>query len=475
MRILKIFRCILCFVSISQISIAETSEKLPTSTTESRLQKAKLAEELFKTLTFYQDGKGMVVPTGPVAFGESPFLNLLDPIKNKVGIMIEDNQFVGLFKRTYKETNLLTAGCVACHSGKAAGQYIVGIGNKNIDAHELGALLKKIAAVMRAYNKVKKTEGIEEMSDNAERFYKRLMDADINNLTQGLVPTTVIRSWYYDIQNLPIPKGINRGQVKVPHFFGYGEKRPVGLFVDGKAEGHPPGWGLAVEFVGGQTVENIRSMMPKMEEAETLLGDFLPPKYPFAINQHLVPQGEEVFLENCARCHGTYNNDAEGLPIYEAPELIPWNQVQTDADRLKDFEKFIPVIKSSPLGDLTIMHNNPPAYFAPRLHAIWSRFPYLHNASVPSITALLTEEDQRPEVFSLKDSGEYYRFDQQRLGLTVANSDSSAYKNLLKKAKTGDRSIFYAARNGHGNEGHRFGTELSDEAKTALIEYLKTL
>jgi hypothetical protein len=94
---------------------------------------------------------------------------------------------------------------------------------------------------------------------------------------------------------------------------------------------------------------------------------------------------------------------------------------------------------------------------------------------VPTVADLLSPPDERPQVFDLRGAGEVYRFDPQRLGLTAAARGSNEERQLSGLAEAGRRDIYFTRREGHGNFGHEFGTELTDNEKRDLIEYLKTL
>ena len=167
-------------------------------------------------------------------------------------------------------------------------------------------------------------------------------------------------------------------------------------------------------------------------------------------------------------------------PIYKSPKFIPWRIVKTDRERL-DFvtDDFLDLIDKGPLNDLMkYVPREERGYIAPRLWGIWSRFTYLHNASIPKLMDLLTVSSKRPVVFDLIKSGERERFDEKRLGLKInRDTESAKYKKLLRKAKRGKRSIYYTSRVGHKNTGHEFKCckNLTLENKKDLIEYLKTL
>ncbi|MCT4641574.1 MAG: hypothetical protein N4A33_04700 [Bacteriovoracaceae bacterium] len=450
----------------------------------SRIYNHKKAVSEFSKLNFFYEGKGMVISPDMV--------RLYDALKQKGigvsdygllnkrwGLNLKDKQIKGFFSIPYKKMQMGVLGCVACHSAKAAGQYIVGLGNKNIDVGMIGkdAYLAQFLWGMLP----RKNPEFKKIHKNAVKFTSVLKDKNINNLTQGLVPTSLVKTWFYEIQGKKIPKNFGRGQVKVPHLWGYGEKRKSGSFWDGFADGRLPGWAVAVELRGGQSVENIRKMLDKIHHAEDLLSDLLPPKYPFKIDYTLAIKGRKLFNKTCYKCHGTYEKDIYDLPIYKTVKFIPLKVVKTDEERLNFVtEDFLRLIQTNPLNDILtyVSRPNRRGYVAPRLEGIWSRFPYLHNASVPTLYDLLSSSKDRPIVFDLYKSGQRNRFDEKKGGLLVNRDiNSSSYKRLLKNAKKGKRFIYYTGRVGHGNFGHEYSfySKLNHEDRIALIEYLKTL
>jgi len=88
------------------------------------------------------------------------------------------------------------------------------------------------------------------------------------------------------------------------------------------------------------------------------------------------------------------------------------------------------------------------------LDGIWLRAPYLHNGSVPTLDALLTPEQERPQTF-------------------IRGCD------VLDAVKVGFQCQqgfeFDTLLRGNSNSGHAYGTALSAEQKSELVEYLKTL
>jgi len=100
-------------------------------------------------------------------------------------------------------------------------------------------------------------------------------------------------------------------------------------------------------------------------------------------------------------------------------------------------------------------------YPAKPLAGIWATAPYLNNGSVANMWDLLTPPANRPRTFML-GSREY---DVQKLGyVTTADAKSPALAWEYDTSQTGN-----------ANTGHVYGTNLSDDDKWALIEFLKAL
>lgn len=104
------------------------------------------------------------------------------------------------------------------------------------------------------------------------------------------------------------------------------------------------------------------------------------------------------------------------------------------------------------------------AYEARVLQGIWAAAPYLHNGSVPSLAELLKPAAQRVKQFKVGPA-----YDIVNVGLAA---DQTAFDYTLV---TTDCSNLNSGDSNCGHEGKGFGTDLSDDDKRALLEYLKTL
>lgn len=436
---------------------------------------------------FFENGRGMTLsPDLSVFFGglkKQPSL-FQDPyIIKKFGFLPGVKQrYVGVFEIEYKGMDLAVLGCTGCHSGRAAGILIPGLGNKTIDAFAIGKTVKKAQGIWKHLikGKIKNDPNYAYVHEKAMIFANTLADEGISNLTRGLVPDSVIKTFFYRDMGVPYGPEIERTQVKVPSLWGFAEKRKVGVFADGSLNSDNYAWAFGAELMASDSGEHLRASMPKLKHVvDNVIGKFLPPKYPFEIDRDLAAKGQLLVENNCYECHGNHTRDPEGIPIFEAPKLIPHDLVNTDPQRL-DYgnSEWVDLAEQGSINDLIKFNRHlfGFGYYAPKLWGIWSRFPYLHNGSVPTLHHLLLPPEKRPTVFDMQDAGELHRFDKTYVGLrTYRNPAMIAAKEW--DAERGDRDIYWIERPEHSNQGHYFDfmKNFTYEDREAIVEFLKTL
>jgi hypothetical protein len=366
-----------------------------------------------------------------------------------------------------------------CHAGKAAGQFVPGLGNKTMDAYGVAeVLLSEWERDRSDLRRGKLTDAQRRVTEGSLRYAALVTRRDLANETQGMVPASWVLNWLYEVAGKELPNELRvPGAVKVPHLWGYARKREAGLFCDGMGDGLKAGWLAAVPLTAGLPSDAVRKEYSKLVDFERVLGGLRPPLYTFQIAEEKTHRGKIVFQQNCGMCHGSYRRQSDGTPDYQKPRWVPIEGVQTDRERLRLVSgEFHDIMEQNPLRDIIGAHPHAgKGYLAPRLEGIWARFPYLHNGSVPSLAALLTPPDDRPTLFSLKRAGELDRFDNEAVGLKVPSRGSLTTVGLRMAARDGNRRVYDTSRPGHSNQGHPFGTELAESDKVALIEYLKTL
>jgi mono/diheme cytochrome c family protein len=212
--------------------------------------------------------------------------------------------------------------------------------------------------------------------------------------------------------------------------------------------------------------ESILGRLDRHGRMAELLVEAAPPPAPLPSSRGLHERGRVVFEETCARCHGTYRQEevagrlATTVASYEE-ELVPVDEVGTDPayDASQD-EEFNRRVRATAIGKLYAETRTGHTYVARPLLGARLRFPYLHNASVPSLRALLEPPERRPATFWV---GADAPLDEEGCGYGAGEPRGP-------RAQRRDTSL-----DGNRARGHSYGTTLGDEEKKALVAYVKSL
>lgn len=194
--------------------------------------------------------------------------------------------------------------------------------------------------------------------------------------------------------------------------------------------------------------------LESLERIETWLLDLAPPAYPFPIDAGLAERGGEVFAEHCAACHAPGGD--------RTWTVIPVDDVGTDRHRLDMWTAQAADTYNAFADDYDwdfAAFRKTNGYTAGDLAGLWITAPYLHNGSVPSLPDLLAPPAERTRVFHRG----YDVYDPDGVGFVSSGSDAE---------RVGFR--YDTSETGNSNAGHRYGTTLPVDDKTALIEFLKT-
>jgi len=192
------------------------------------------------------------------------------------------------------------------------------------------------------------------------------------------------------------------------------------------------------------------------------------PRWPYAIDMNLATQGQHVFEQSCAKCHGTYGEKG----VYPN-QLVPLADVGTDATlatgETEFAGRFVEWFGQSFWGETSRFEQHE-GYIAPPLDGIWATAPYLHNGSVPTLEALL-DSTKRPQ-FWTRNFASSSAIDQAAVGwqFTALDHGQAEEESINGKSKIYDTRLI-----GYGNGGHQFGDDLEAADRSALLEYLKTL
>ena len=195
-----------------------------------------------------------------------------------------------------------------------------------------------------------------------------------------------------------------------------------------------------------------------LEDLQGWLSALKPPSYPvdrFPVDQIRAVAGSTLYATHCAACH------AQGGA--RTASVVPLSEVGTDPHRSRMWttaaaQAYNDYAKREPWAFKHFRSTD--GYLAPPLDGLWTRAPYLHNGSVPTLRDLLEPPEQRPRVFFRG----YDLFDAANVGFVsqgpAAERTGFRYDTMLP---------------GNSNAGHLWGTTLSGEEKQSLIEFLKTL
>jgi mono/diheme cytochrome c family protein len=397
------------------------------------------------------------------------------------GLLHEANRDrpVGSSKRQALGIDLVGLNCAICHTGayRAAPDQppvlVMGMPSNTVDLQGFFQFLFRCAGdeQFTVDNVMRKIQEIGELSWYERQVYPRA----IQNFKDKALAQQAKLSYWKDIP----PWGPGRVDTFTPYkilFFNMPPGEAVGTSDFPSLWLQRPRQGMYLHWDGNNNSvleRNISAafgagILPGTLDQHSLhriadwILDFAPPKYPRPIDEALAEKGRGIYAQHCAACHGC--REIDGFANDRVGTVTPIAEIGTDPHRL---ESFTPALteRMNTLGAgyrWQFQHfRKTHGYANLPLDGIWLRAPYLHNGSVPTLKALLQPVADRPRKF--------YRgndlYDWEALGF------------VSDKASDGKRTFFEydTSRPGNGNGGHRYGTELSEDERRALLEYLKTL
>jgi len=346
-----------------------------------------------------------------------------------------------------------TMNCLTCHQGKVAGKVLPGVPNSLLALQTL----------------------VEELRATKMRMRKTLTRMDIgsaiiplgtsNGTTNAVVFGVVLmanRDAKLNVLRATLPAKITHHDHDAPAWWNF--KKKTRLYSDGFAAKSTRPL-MQFMLVPENGPEKFHEWESDFRDIYAWLESLEPPAYPFAIDQKLAHEGQAVFAQHCADCHGQYGSQAS-----YPNKIVPIEEVGTDRVRL---EALTPGHRRA-YGESWFGHfdqesaiADPGGYVAPPLDGIWASAPYFHNGSVPTLWHVL-HPAERPRVWSRTEDG----YDQDRVGLEVSASDQ-----VPATATTGRdlRRYFDTKQVGKSAQGHTFPDALDEAEKRAVLEYLKTL
>ncbi len=350
-----------------------------------------------------------------------------------------------------------TMSCLACHQGQVKGVAIPGVPNSN---YALETLTEDVRQV-----KVRQRKAFSHMDVGALLLPLGTTNGTTNAVIFG-VALMRHRDPNLEIVQRPPRFDLVHHDMDAPPWWHYSRRKS--LYSDGFA---PKGHRMLMQFllVKENGPEKFREWEDEFREVESWIESLEPPAWPAGIDRDLAGAGAVVFADHCASCHGSPG------PSGDYPDrVVPIEEVGTDRVRLDSLTaKERGELNASWFGHFgddaagLVERESATGYVPPPLDGIWATAPYLHNGSVPTLWHLL-HPDRRPVVWRRTPTG----YDDDRVGLEVEELSEMPPGRLLPSVR---RSYFDTRKPGKSAAGHDFPDELTEDEKTAVLEYLKTI
>ncbi|MEM7534100.1 MAG: cytochrome c [Chloroflexota bacterium] len=268
---------------------------------------------------------------------------------------------------------------------------------------------------------------------------------------------------YYQVNHLAFQDSERIGTADFPSI--WNQKPRVGMAVHWDGDNASlVARNFSASFGAGATPKNVDRAA--VERIGTWLQNKLhAPEYPYEISQEqaMLAQGEELYQVYCYDCH-----DFGGANI---GKVDPISSIATSRNRLDSYTEDLVGAQhwygeeNKKYGDFEFdCFKKTDGYVNAPLDGIWARAPYLHNGSVPTVWDLLTPAEERSQDSFYRGHGVY---DQEKMGIRTDVAEVDGRGSFIL-------DVSLPGNSNQGHSGEVYGTELSNEDKYALIEYLKT-
>jgi hypothetical protein len=383
--------------------------------------------------------------------------NYEQAIRDRYGLHVAPFDNGGLPMGLVKASSFFKSGlvnnCLLCHASTIAGQTVMGLGNPSIDLQTL----------------------FEELTE-ADGFHLNLpyQFSYVRGTIDPINPVTHLMQFRDADLNVqkPIALDIGRNVCSDPPAWWLIKKKKTRDYTGG-IDAHSTRVDMVNLLTPLNSARYVKEQEPHFADIKAFLLTVQAPRYPFAIDASLAARGQVVFGETCAKCHGTYGPEAS-----YPNKVVPLGVIGTDRTlatgmtprMLEHFNRSWLAQEIGPEGKpLQLVDTR--GYQSPPLDGVWATAPYLHNASVPTVYALL-KSSARPKIFTRSYRTGTEDYDPVHLGWKVTVLDSGPDPKLPAVER---RKVYDTTQPGRANEGHVFGDKLSETERLAVIEYLKTL
>jgi hypothetical protein len=219
----------------------------------------------------------------------------------------------------------------------------------------------------------------------------------------------------------------------------------------------------------GAGVTPVTIDLQRLKRIENWTWDLKPAPYPKTIDRNKAAEGQKLYAQYCADCHGMKEGDKylfDTSRFTRLGKVDPLNAIRTDPGRFNSYSEMLAANQNTLYVGYEWrfkQFRKTNGYANMPLDGIWLRAPYLHNGSVPTLRDLFNPADQRPKVFYRG----YDVYDWEKVGFIsdVAEENGRPFFKFDTQAEGNSNA---------GHDGEGYGTYLGDTEKDAIVEYMKT-
>ena len=387
-----------------------------------------------------------------------------DTVLNRTG----ENGYLPYYSTYFSAPNgskVISGNCFVCHASRLNGKVILGLGNSLADFTEDNSRRFDLLAfyIKRKYGK---DSPVWENYEEQHKWFKAVMP-NIVMPKMGMNPAFRIEEASLRFRNPDDLTFKEQANYEMPGFpIGtdvpplWNVKKKQTLYYNGGGRGDFTKLLMQVAVLGIHDSTEARDVQQNFVDVLAWLNSLEPPKYPGEIDRNLAAKGQQIFMNTCKKCHGSYGKNG-----HYPNKIVQIKEVKTDSlyaqygmeSKITDWYNNSWFGQSMDPAQLVPSYG----YVAPPLDGVWATAPYLHNGSVPTLEALLNSK-LRPKYWSRSfDSHDY-------------NLEKVGWNYQVEENGNGKKT-YDTTMPGSGNYGHYFGDEFSQEERIAVIEYLKTL
>lgn len=349
-----------------------------------------------------------------------------------------------------------TMNCFSCHGGTVYGQPTPGAPNNRFALQTLSEEMRK--------TKFRMAKPLTRMDVGSAVIPLGTTHGTTNAVVFGVALMNYRDAQLNVLPDQPPPSVMHHDMDAPPwwHF----HKRP-NIYIDGFAQRGHRGL-MQFMLVRENGPEKFRQWESDFRDIYSYMMSLRPPKYEGPVDVDLAARGRRLFLDTCAECHGTYDEQ----PTYPN-RRVPLKELGTDPVRLEA----LPVAGREKYAASWFAHGgeenqqttetDPQGYVAPPLDGVWASPPYFHNGSVPTLWHVL-HPDERPTVWRRTAEA----IDPEKIGFQIEAVDRIP---LTETDVAVRRQYFDTRKFGKSAAGHDYPNVLNQQEKRAVLEYLKTL